>query len=265
MDPDRPLSVEVIKLAVRFLSFDPVIPELGVDDGFLQGLPAVLRGAERTFMRSNRFGTGLALAVLIGSLIAAALPSPVRAQAHLSNVRLAGLRAGIAISSTRLADQPELPAGESVAAPTLGVFGRVPLGGNIAGQAELLYLRQGVNFGELEIRYTVLRLPVTIQVLIPAGGAGLRVFAGGTIDLPLSCSQNGLDGCLISRGESNVGLTGGVLVDLPLGASVLTLDFRYDHGLSELESRGFGFPDLEGFRGFEMTVGIGLPNKYRKR
>lgn len=223
------------------------------------------------------------LAVLCVGAASLARPSEAMAQRSPTNIRLIGFKAGIATSNTRPADAPELPDGEAITGPTFGVFGRLPLGRNVAAQAEIVYLRQGVDSGRLHIRSTVLRLPVTLQLLILANKVGLRLYAGGTVDMPLSCSMDELvfdsgfgptstvTECPFSRAGGSLGFAGGALVDLALGGSVLTLDIRYDHGLSRLEGGGadifFGrveFPDLQGFRGFEFTVGLGIPVRGRR-
>lgn len=218
---------------------------------------------------------GPAVFAMVAQVVALSVPSALSAQTNATNTRLYGFKVGIATSSTRPVD-PDLPAGESVVGLTAGVFGRIPFGRRISGQGEISFLRQGTDLGELNLRVTSIRLPVTIQYLIPASTVDLRIYGGLSFDLTIGCApddltvQSGISQsfseCPISESDLLSGLVGGALVDIPLGKSFLTLDLRYDHGLTNLEGRTFSlflgsleFSDLRGFRGFEVTLGVGIP------
>ena len=223
---------------------------------------------------------GMSMAAGSALLVALAPPSVASAQTHVSNVRLRGFKVGVATSSTKPADLTGVTDGETVTGLSAGIFGRIPLGSSTAVQGELLFVRQGTDSGDLELRSSVLRVPISLQVLIPTKGIGLRAYGGATLDLPLSCSPDGstieldffgtpvqetFEGCPIEDSEFRTGLIGGALVDFALGGSILTLDLRYNHGLSRVKGRtreGFFatavFPDLQGFRGFELTLGVGI-------
>lgn len=214
------------------------------------------------------------------ALLACALvPLFTRSATAQQNPRLVGFKAGVAVSSTEPVAENTVR-GESVSGFTAGITGRLPAGASFAVQGEILFVRKGVDLvaadgtEQLELRTSVLQVPVTLQYLLPIDALPLRVYAGAAFGLPIACSpHSGATGtgvvtqCRLES-HAHAGIVAGGLLDIPLGGPVLTLDVRYDLGLNDLRLRsriGDAFvEELRGFRGFEATVGVGFPVRWSR-
>lgn len=157
-----------------------------------------------------------------------------------------------------------------------GGFARFGVAPRLSVQPEALYLAKG--FGDetdgidatFELDYV--QLPVLLLYHVPAGGISPRLFAGPALAFNLGCDVSGSDG---SAGVSfncdefsdlgfefeaktvEFALVLGGGVDIAAGSTTVTLDGRYDMGLSDvLEIEG-----LSGLRNraWELFAGVGFP------
>lgn len=146
----------------------------------------------------------------------------------------------------------------------LGAFLQVMVAPNVSIQPEALYLMKGASEdagdGEVEVDY--LQVPVLVQYHIPAVGVSPRIFAGPSLAFELGCdiSEDGSSASCEDSGtntkSADFGLVFGGGVDIPAGGVVVTLDGRYDLGVTNIA-------DEEGIevknRSFQFFAGVGFP------
>jgi hypothetical protein len=159
----------------------------------------------------------------------------------------------------------------------LGAFARFGLASTLSLQPEALYVGKGFsgNDGGFESTFKLdyLQVPVLLQVHVPVDGAvSPRLFAGPAIAFKLSCNAAGDDGgtsveisCAdfsdfgldLDAKSTDFGLVFGAGADIDAGGVVVTLDGRYDLGLTDV----LEFQGVSGLknRAWELFAGVGLP------
>lgn len=204
--------------------------------------------------------------MLRAPIFAVALCALLLAGAGQAHGQTAGVKAGILSSS--LADDPDV-----------GVSSRTGFGGGAwlqwmvgeswSVQPELLYLTKGASEedGDGEFKPSYLQLPVLVQFHVPLD-ANLtpRVFAGPSLAFELACDVSFDDESMscedfgTTTKSIDFGLVFGAGVDIPAGSVVVTLDARYDLGLTNIVDEDEDIADLE-FKNqaWEFFAGIGIP------
>ena len=154
-----------------------------------------------------------------------------------------------------------------------GAFLQVPIGGSLSVQPEALYLPKGFKTEDLGIEFEAkaayLQVPILVQYHFQTGGnVAPRLFAGPSIAFELSCDIEATDGVVsaedscdseefeFSTKSADFGLVFGAGVDLPLGSMVLTLDGRYDLGVTNILDEG---EEEVQNRAWEFFAGLGFP------
>lgn len=93
-----------------------------------------------------------------------------------------------------------------------------------------------------ELKLTRLEVPLVATVSLPTGSSLLepRLYAGGRVAFETACELEGAGATrpCDERGPETAATTGGLLVggglDVELGPGSVTLDARYDHGLTDV-------------------------------
>lgn len=118
------------------------------------------------------------------------------------------------------------------------------------------------------IRLDYLEVPLLLQLNIPAGPAPVnpRLFAGGTVNLELACdvtdvpdSVAGETDCgesedVLATRSTDFGFLFGGGLDFPAGPGALTVDLRFDLGLSDINDVAGSAAELKN-RNFQATAG----------
>lgn len=124
---------------------------------------------------------------------------------------------------------------------------------------------------DIELEY--LEVPLLLQLNIPTGPAPVnpRLFAGGTVNIEIACNSTQADEeseCSVAQvagqdfepKSTDVGFLFGAGLDFPAGPGALTVDLRFDLGLSDINDVADNPNDLKN-RNFQATAGylISLP------
>ncbi len=150
----------------------------------------------------------------------------------------------------------------------VGAFLQVMVAPSVSIQPEALLLMKGADEdagdGTVEVDY--LQVPVLVQYHIPAVGVSPRIFAGPSLAFEMGCdiSQDGASQSCEDEGfdtkSADFGLVFGAGVDIPAGGVVVTLDGRYDLGVTNVADVPEG---VEGFevknRSLQFFAGVGFP------
>lgn len=193
-----------------------------------------------------------------------------------------GVEAGINVSGLQadsLGETREFDAGTGLRGGAVLRYGFTPALGIQTGAS---FSRKAAEFDndlgtmqEIEIEY--LEVPLLLQLDVPTGPAPVtpRVFAGGTVNLGLSCHQDAvstfpgehgegdcdaetLGGFAFEPAAADVGLVLGGGVDVPVGPGALTLDARYELGLTDVHGAPEDPTEL-GHRTLQATAGYVVP------
>lgn len=147
-----------------------------------------------------------------------------------------------------------------------GGFLQVMVGPNFSIQPEALYLAKGASEDDAEVRLNYLQIPVLVQYHLPTPGVSPRVFAGPSLAFEVSCDIE--DGSFSASCEdegvdtksADFGLVFGAGVDIPAGGVVVTLDGRYDMGVTNIGEDADELGDVEiKNRAWELFAGVGFP------
>lgn len=158
-----------------------------------------------------------------------------------------------------------------------GGFAQLMLAPNLSLQPEALYLGKGFSGSdggvESTFKLTYLQVPLLLQYHFPVeGNVSPRLFAGPAVAFKLSCDVEGNDGSTslefpcedfqdfgldLNPRSTDFGLSFGGGIDITSGGVVVTLDGRYDLGLSDV----LEFEGVSGLknRAWEFFAGVGLP------
>lgn len=148
-----------------------------------------------------------------------------------------------------------------------GAFLQVMVAPNFSIQPEALYLSKGASEsgGDGEVKVNYIQVPVLVQYHFPTPGVSPRVFAGPSIAFETACDIEEDDvsaSCedeLVNTKSADFGLVFGAGVDIPAGGVVVTLDGRYDMGVTNVSDE----PEAVDFdiknRSWEFFAGVGFP------
>lgn len=148
-----------------------------------------------------------------------------------------------------------------------GAFLQVMVGPNWSIQPEALYLAKGASEdgGDGEVKVNYLQIPVLVQYHLPTPGVSPRLFAGPSLAFELGCDieEDGdsasCDDLGISTKSADFGVVFGAGVDIPAGGVVVTLDGRYDLGVTNISDEAEEFEiDIKN-RAWEFFAGVGFP------
>ena len=185
--------------------------------------------------------------------------------------RLVGVKAGFVTANV---DEDGV---DSRFSSAFGGFAQLPIGRALSVQPEVLYVSKGfgadVGSVDAEFQLSYLQIPFLLQYhLQTSGTVGPRLFAGPTVAFEIGCDLEGADGSesgSLSCDESSdigfdlvtsktdFGLIFGGGLDVAAGTVMVTLDGRYDVGLSDIL-------DFEGESGVKnrawaFFLGVGFP------
>jgi hypothetical protein len=143
----------------------------------------------------------------------------------------------------------------------------VPFGQAIFLEPQVLYSGKGASYtdssGTATLKLTYLEVPVLLGVnLTPSARAGLRIFAGPTVGLKLSCNAELSSGGVTVSGScssdavksTDFGVTGGAGLALHLSRFNLNLFGRYTLGLAKVVTDF----DIKN-QGFSVGAGLSFP------
>lgn len=149
----------------------------------------------------------------------------------------------------------------------LGAFLQVMVGPNWSIQPEALYLAKGASEdeGDGEVKVNYLQIPMLVQYHLPTPGVSPRLFAGPSVAFEIGCDvEEG--GVSVECGELDIntksadfGLVFGAGVDIPAGGVVLTLDGRYDMGVTNVSDEPEEADVEIKNRAWEFFAGVGFP------
>lgn len=150
----------------------------------------------------------------------------------------------------------------------LGGFAAIPLGNVLTFRPEVVYTQKGATYElagvERGLQLDYIEIPILLRIGVPVG-MGLHALAGPTMAFELSCSSEVEGGGVDLSGDCDddeerksflVGGQVGAGVDLPLGATVLSLDGRYTF---DLESFPENEADERSHRVWSVTASVGFP------
>lgn len=179
------------------------------------------------------------------ALCALALSALTVSQAHAQSI---GFKLGATFSDMD-ADPDE---GDSEALKSFGGGGFIRFGmGGLSLQLEALALTKGSKASDedldadVELKLDYIEVPITAMFSL---GNGPYIFAGpsfgfevgctvdadlGDLDLKGDCDEGDED-LTVTRKKLDVGVTGGLGIQLPLGPGALLIEGRYTHGLTNL-------------------------------
>lgn len=158
-----------------------------------------------------------------------------------------------------------------------GGFVQLPLAQNLSLQPEVLYLGKGFSGQadgiETTFELSYVEVPLLLQFHFPVeGGVSPRLFVGPAVAFEVGCDVSGSDGTTsvslscdefddfgfdLDTKSADFGLTFGAGLDVAAGSAIVTLDGRYDMGLSDI----LEFEGVSGVknRAWGFFVGVGLP------
>jgi hypothetical protein len=152
-----------------------------------------------------------------------------------------------------------------------GAFLQVMVAPSFSIQPEALYLSKGGS-GSIEdfdttLKLNYLQVPVLVQYHLPTPGpVSPRLFAGPSVAFEVGCDVEATSGAISVEGScedadintksADFGVVFGGGVDISTGGIVLTLDGRYDLGVTNLDDS----PDADAKnRAWEFFAGVGFP------
>jgi hypothetical protein len=160
-----------------------------------------------------------------------------------------------------------------------GVHLRVPLGGGISLQPELLYSQRGASFNEeffgetvtATIKMDYIEVPVLVRFDIPLAQAAVRpaVFIGPSFAFEMSCKfafsgfgESGSEDCDededFERNKLDIGLAFGGGLDFPMSFGAIVVDGRYTLGLRTIDNDSQDPADIK-HRVWSISAGISIP------
>ena len=147
-----------------------------------------------------------------------------------------------------------------------GAFLQVMVGPSFSIQPEALYLAKGGSEdGGDEVKVNYLQIPVLVQYHLPAAVVSPRIFAGPSIAFETGCDievGSVSDSCGafdVDTKSADFGLVFGAGVDIPAGGVVVTLDGRYDLGVTNVAEEVEGSEFEIKNRAWEFFAGVGFP------
>lgn len=181
---------------------------------------------------------------------------------------MAGVKAGYVMADVDI--DPEDFETDSRSGIGFGAFLQVPIGGSLSIQPELQYVPRGFEAEEdgaqQELKANYLQLPVLVQFHVATAGATPRLFVGPTLAFQLSCDveasigdfsgETSCDDADIPTKSADFGLVFGAGIDIPAGSVVVTLDGRYDLGVTDIYD---GDEAEAKNRAWAFEAGVGLP------
>jgi hypothetical protein len=113
---------------------------------------------------------------------------------------------------------------------------------NIALQPELLWVQKGGESGNADVTLSYLEIPVLLRFEVPVGSVRPFLVGGPYADFKVGdeCSVQQADECLQEPKSSDFGLAFGAGLRLG-GATGITLEIRWDRGLTNINSVEDGF------------------------
>lgn len=149
-----------------------------------------------------------------------------------------------------------------------GAFLQVMVAPGFSIQPEALFLAKGAeeDTGDDEVSLDYLQVPVLVQYHLPTPGVSPRIFAGPSLAFELGCDieDDGVSESCEADGvdtkSADFGLVFGAGVDIPAGGVVVTLDGRYDVGVTDINDDADGLTNFETKnRSWEFFAGVGFP------
>lgn len=147
-----------------------------------------------------------------------------------------------------------------------GGFLQVMVAPNFSIQPEALYLAKGASENDMEVQLNYLQIPVLVQYHLPTPAVSPRLFVGPSLAFEVACDFD--DGAFsascedegIDTKSADFGLVFGAGVDIPAGGVVVTLDGRYDMGVTNIGEEADALGDIEiKNRAWEFFAGVGFP------
>lgn len=183
---------------------------------------------------------------------------------------MVGLKAGFVLADVSIEDLDT----SSRTGYGFGPFLQVMVGPSFSIQPELLYLAKGFEAsddeegGDFIVKTRYLQLPILIQYHIPtAGPVSPRLFVGPSIAFETGCDVEAIFGSVsaeddcetadINTKSADFGVVLGGGVDIPAGGVVVTIDGRYDLGVTDINDDGTDIGAKN--RAWEVFAGIGVP------
>lgn len=170
------------------------------------------------------------------SFLLAALTAFVPAAAHAQF----GMKGGVAFSTIDVSN------GTVDFSNQTGFVGGVSfglsLGGTLGLQPELLYVEKGGESGNAEVSLSYLEIPVLLKLSAATGQIQPFLVGGPYVNFKLSdgCSVTQASQCLEEPKNSDFGLAFGAGLRMG-GTTGLTLELRWDRGLTNINSIEDGF------------------------
>lgn len=153
-----------------------------------------------------------------------------------------------------------------------GAFLQVMVGSNVSVQPEALYLSKGgsgaVEGADLEVTTDYLQVPVLVQFHLPTPGpVSPRLFAGPSVAFEIGCDADVSSGSIVFEGScedagldtksADFGVVFGAGADISTGGLILTVDGRYDLGVTNILDDSTD--DDAKNRAWEFFAGVGFP------
>jgi hypothetical protein len=135
----------------------------------------------------------------------------------------------------------------------IGGYANIGFGAPVTVQPELLYVQKGastdVEGGTITTKYDYIEIPVLVKYQIPAGGFSPNLFAGPALGFNVTAERTNGDTVDLSEGTSGTefGLYFGAGSDFGLSAGTVSIDLRYNLGLTSINSEGEGSINNQGF------------------
>lgn len=148
-----------------------------------------------------------------------------------------------------------------------GAFLQVMVAPSFSIQPEALYLSKGASEegGDGEVKASYLQVPVLVQYHLPTPGVSPRVFAGPSIAFETGCdveedgASASCEDVAINTKSADFGLVFGAGVDIPAGGVIVTLDGRYDMGVTNVSDEAEASDFEVKNRAWEFFAGVGFP------
>jgi hypothetical protein len=136
----------------------------------------------------------------------------------------------------------------------IGGFATIDFGAPVLVQPELTYVQKGasaeINDSDITQKLDYIEIPVLVKYKIPAGGFSPNLFAGPALGFNINAERSNGDTQDISDSTSGTefGLYLGAGADFGLSAGTLSVDARYNLGLSNiLDTDGDASQNNQGF------------------
>lgn len=189
------------------------------------------------------------------------------AQQAIAQQNMVGIKGGFVAADLNADNVEEAADLSSATGFGVGAFLQVMVAPNVSIQPEALYLMKGGkdDTEDAEIELSYLQVPILVQYHIPAVGVSPRIFAGPSIAFELACdiSVGDLEASCeddeLNTKSADFGVVFGAGVDIPAGGVVVTLDGRYDLGVSNILDASESEDVSAKNRSWEFFAGIGFP------